>query len=323
VFQDFHLLLQNDPRWEGETFQFSPTSPRMERMDRLELPGAPPGLPKYNRLSNSSSFSRSSSFRGQQLDRQPDAACQMPRYDDQVQLKLPPKYAELFNFTGEDESLGTPPLYYSHSTSEEEIEDGGEIDTAEETNKKTQNKKLIMTAVETKNEIKSVGHDNFINIEKNNKNKPVNGSILKKPNVNVKLEKEKESNAKNKNEKSFPLVKEQTPAKSNPKLIGASKNEPKTTKESAPAKNNSKLKSEVGNETKSTPEKNPPQSYIKPKKGDIKVAAKANLNKTTNTNNGNKNIIKQEKEVVAENVPNKPTKSYSKITKPKPDTSVS
>jgi len=87
--------LANDPRWDVENFQFSPTSPRLSRE------------PKYNRLSVSSTgnnssinnscsgISRGSSFRNQ---------CMMPRFPDQVEFKLPPSYDELFSNTEVNEA---------------------------------------------------------------------------------------------------------------------------------------------------------------------------------------------------------------------------
>jgi len=102
--------LDNDPRWARDTFQFSPTSPQLDRDT------------KYNRLSASSStFSRSSSFRVNKLDRLPDAGCPLPRMEDQVEIKMPPAYTDIFTTIGEEESLGSPPKYYSNSPSEEEV----------------------------------------------------------------------------------------------------------------------------------------------------------------------------------------------------------
>lgn len=96
---------ENDPRWNHDQFQFSPTSPRL---------GAREGNNKYNRLSvcSEQTVSRGSSFRN---------TCVLPRLEDQVEIKLPPAYTEIFNpGSGDVSSLGTPPAYYSHSTSETE-----------------------------------------------------------------------------------------------------------------------------------------------------------------------------------------------------------
>jgi len=80
--------LGNDPRWDVENFQFSPTSPQMSRD------------PKYNRLSvcstdngssmgtSTSGINRGDSFRNNSA---------MPRFPDQVEFKLPPSYDDLFS----------------------------------------------------------------------------------------------------------------------------------------------------------------------------------------------------------------------------------
>eukprot|EP00090_Calanus_glacialis_P012629 TRINITY_DN21230_c0_g1_i1.p1 TRINITY_DN21230_c0_g1~~TRINITY_DN21230_c0_g1_i1.p1 ORF type:complete len:307 (-),score=93.34 TRINITY_DN21230_c0_g1_i1:119-1039(-) len=80
--------LGNDPRWDVENFQFSPTSPQMTRD------------PKYNRLSvcstdNGSSMGTSSSGinRGDSFKNN----CVLPRFADQVEFKLPPSYDDLFS----------------------------------------------------------------------------------------------------------------------------------------------------------------------------------------------------------------------------------
>jgi len=100
--------LENDPRWNADQFQFSPTSPQL---------GARTPSNKYNRLSvcSDQTVSRGSSFRNN---------CALPRVEDQVEIKLPPAYSDIFNpGSGDVSSLGTPPAYYSHSTSETEDND--------------------------------------------------------------------------------------------------------------------------------------------------------------------------------------------------------
>lgn len=95
---------ENDPRWNADQFQFSPTSPRLQCRDAN----------KYNRLSvcSNQTVSRGSSFRN---------TCVLPRPEDQVEIKMPPAYADIFNTgSGDVSSLGTPPAYYSHSPSDTE-----------------------------------------------------------------------------------------------------------------------------------------------------------------------------------------------------------
>ena len=80
----------NDPRWSNEQFQFS-TSPRLARE------------PIYNRLSNSTldsspvmgsrlgsrvGLNREGSFRN---------SCLLPRDPDQVEIRIPPSFAEFIN----------------------------------------------------------------------------------------------------------------------------------------------------------------------------------------------------------------------------------
>jgi len=78
--------LENDPRWNADSFQFSPTSPQMPRAGGLSNN-------KYNRLSTcgsvsgNSGSSRSGSFRNK---------CALPRAEDQVEIKMPPAYADIF-----------------------------------------------------------------------------------------------------------------------------------------------------------------------------------------------------------------------------------
>jgi len=96
----------NDPRWDVENFQFSPTSPQLSRD------------PKYNRLStcsadnssqrtSSSGITRGNSFRN---------TCVMPRFEDQVEFKLPPSYDDLFTKGYTEQSNGTPPPYSKTDT---------------------------------------------------------------------------------------------------------------------------------------------------------------------------------------------------------------
>jgi hypothetical protein len=107
--------LENDPRWNADSFQFSPTSPQMARAGGLSNN-------KYNRLSTCGSLggnsgsSRSGSFRNK---------CALPRAEDQVEIKMPPAYADIFAASGTPEaedtgSMGSPPAYYSNSPSPQE-----------------------------------------------------------------------------------------------------------------------------------------------------------------------------------------------------------
>jgi len=104
--------LENDPRWNADSFQFSPTSPQMARA------GGGLSNNKYNRLSTcgsvggNSGSSRSGSFRNK---------CTLPRAEDQVEIKMPPAYADIFTSgTGAAENLGSPPAYYSNTPSPQE-----------------------------------------------------------------------------------------------------------------------------------------------------------------------------------------------------------
>jgi len=130
---------ENDPRWNLDQFQFSPTSPRL---------GARVEGNKYNRLSYSSQgdngssvLSNGGSFRN---------ICILPRDPEQVEIKMPPSYRELFSKgEGDDSSLGTPPAYYSNNHSGDEI---GETKTTVETaNKQTKNIPKISVTQETEN----------------------------------------------------------------------------------------------------------------------------------------------------------------------------
>jgi len=107
--------LENDPRWNADSFQFSPTSPQMARAGG----GGLASNNKYNRLSvgsvgGNSGSSRSSSFRNK---------CALPRAEDQVEIKMPPAYADIFAAGAEGVetgSMGSPPAYYSNTPSPQE-----------------------------------------------------------------------------------------------------------------------------------------------------------------------------------------------------------
>jgi len=88
---------ENDPRWNSDHYQFSPTSPQLGPKN------------KYNRLSvcSNQTVSRGSSFRNQ---------CILPRLDDQVEIKMPPAYTDLYE--PGSVSLGSPPAYYSRTPSD-------------------------------------------------------------------------------------------------------------------------------------------------------------------------------------------------------------
>jgi len=105
---------ENDPRWNAEHFQFSPTSPRLGRRDDAKN--------KYNRLSNASTIGGSSSSMGVSRGSSFRNQCKFPRDPEQVEIQMPPSYTDIFNQgSGDMSSLGTPPAYYSTSQSEEEI----------------------------------------------------------------------------------------------------------------------------------------------------------------------------------------------------------
>jgi len=103
--------LGNDPRWDVENFQFSPTSPQLTRD------------PKYNRLSicstengssmgtSSSGINRGDSFKNNSV---------MPRFPDQVEFRLPPSYDDLFSKGGEAQCEEAQPRYFQSTESEKE-----------------------------------------------------------------------------------------------------------------------------------------------------------------------------------------------------------
>jgi len=103
--------LENDPRWDAENFQFSPTSPQITRD------------PKYNRLSvcsteNGSSMGTSSSGinRGDSFKN----TCIMPRFPDQVEFRLPPSYDDLFSKGPDGDQEDSQPLYSVSNESDTE-----------------------------------------------------------------------------------------------------------------------------------------------------------------------------------------------------------
>jgi len=104
---------ENDPRWNADSFQFSPTSPQITRA----LPHNANNKLQYNRLSNCGSVNsslRSDSFRNN---------CRLPRVEDQVEIKMPPAYRDLYTPGSDQEDLCTldsPPAYYSKTPSPEE-----------------------------------------------------------------------------------------------------------------------------------------------------------------------------------------------------------
>jgi len=105
---------ENDPRWNVEQFQFSPTSPRLGTRSEAKN--------KYNRLSNASTIGGSSSSMGVSRGSSFRNTCKFPRDPEQVEIQMPPSYTDIFNQgSGDVSSLGTPPAYYSTSQSEEEI----------------------------------------------------------------------------------------------------------------------------------------------------------------------------------------------------------
>merc|ERR1712126_539074 len=87
--------LENDPRWNADSFQFSPTSPHITRA----LPVNANNKLQYNRLSNCGSVNsslRSDSFRNH---------CRLPRVEDQVEIKMPPAYRDLYTPGSDQEEL--------------------------------------------------------------------------------------------------------------------------------------------------------------------------------------------------------------------------
>lgn len=79
---------ENDPRWDNDQFQFSPTSPRLERSASAS---------NYNRLSvcsgegsseTTSNLNVNNTFKNQSL---------LPRFEDQIEFKLPKKFHDEFN----------------------------------------------------------------------------------------------------------------------------------------------------------------------------------------------------------------------------------
>merc|ERR1712126_448907 len=105
--------LENDPRWNADSFQFSPTSPHITRA----LPVNANNKLQYNRLSNCGSVNsslRSDSFRNH---------CRLPRVEDQVEIKMPPAYRDLYTPGSDQEeqcNTDAPPAYYSKTPSPEE-----------------------------------------------------------------------------------------------------------------------------------------------------------------------------------------------------------
>jgi len=105
---------ENDPRWNHDQFQFSPTSPRLQTKSPHQ----------YNRLSvcSQQTVSRGGSFRN---------TCNLPRMDDQFEVKLPPAYADICSGSGS--SLGTPPAYTSEP---EELTDKSDSDNNKQEDQK-------------------------------------------------------------------------------------------------------------------------------------------------------------------------------------------
>lgn len=98
---------ENDPRWDNDQFQFSPTSPRLERSASNS---------NYNRLSvcsgegssgTTSTLNVNNSFKNQSL---------LPRFEDQVEFKLPKKFHDGFNngSIDEEENQESSPNFKSH-----------------------------------------------------------------------------------------------------------------------------------------------------------------------------------------------------------------
>eukprot|EP00088_Acartia_fossae_P015258 TRINITY_DN18331_c0_g1_i1.p1 TRINITY_DN18331_c0_g1~~TRINITY_DN18331_c0_g1_i1.p1 ORF type:complete len:315 (+),score=86.15 TRINITY_DN18331_c0_g1_i1:140-1084(+) len=118
---------ENDPRWNADQFQFSPTSPRLQ-----------PKNNGYNRLSvcSQQTVSRGSSFRNN---------CVLPRMDDQFEVKMPPAYADICSGSGEISSLGTPPAYTSEPEEFTDKSDSDNKSGAETTDSKDNDEKPAAT----------------------------------------------------------------------------------------------------------------------------------------------------------------------------------
>jgi len=84
---------ENDPRWDQDQFQFSPTSPRLERSASSS---------NYNRLSVCSGEDSSVTTSTSNINNTFKNHCLLPRFEDQVEFKLPKKYDDGFNKAGDD-----------------------------------------------------------------------------------------------------------------------------------------------------------------------------------------------------------------------------
>jgi len=78
---------EHDPRWDNDQFQFSPTSPRLERSASNS---------NYNRLSVCSGEESSVTTSNSNVNNTFKNQCLLPRFDDQVQFNLPKKFDDGF-----------------------------------------------------------------------------------------------------------------------------------------------------------------------------------------------------------------------------------
>lgn len=79
---------ENDPRWDNDQFQFSPTSPRLKRSASNS---------NYNRLSVCSGEDSSVTTSTSNVNNSFKNQCLLPRFEDQVEFKLPKKFNDGFN----------------------------------------------------------------------------------------------------------------------------------------------------------------------------------------------------------------------------------
>jgi len=210
---------ENDPRWNVDQFQFSPTSPQL---------GVRGTNNKYNRLSNASMIesgsslgvSRGSSFRN---------ICVLPRDPEQVEIQMPPTYQEIFNpGGGDDSSLGTPPAYYSESQSSEDMASANpKNETTNPSEKKVTPKKCIAAAPKKF----STNAKEVIDVPKTNTITPKNDTVAPKKDIPT----PKKHTATQKKDTTTPKKDPAIPNKDTPKKDAATPKKDPTT----PKKNNS------------------------------------------------------------------------------------
>jgi len=183
--------LGNDPRWDVENFQFSPTSPQISRD------------PKYNRLSicstdngssmgtSTSGINRGDSFRNNSA---------MPRFSDQMEFKLPPSYDDLFSKGVGEEQGDSQPLYpVSEDNQEKGLVNSRYREESSKPDKTPQIKKMlhqqqltpaepIKTALERNQNKKGLKTPTLTTTQKTNRNTTDMSKLQAKPNNTVKDE---------------------------------------------------------------------------------------------------------------------------------------